>query len=391
MSTTAPIVWFADIDTDSHSIGTHAKKLATLTQAKFPLAPGFLITSHAYADFLTENLLDHKIKQLLSTISFEHADSLMQGEFLIKQLFDKAQVSQEFASELLDFVEQLGDEIILSIHETGSQEKKHTIKHVNSSEDLFDAVINLWMEMFTGNALYRRNGYRLDHIQTPAEIIVQKKIHADTAGTITHEKNTLVIVTKHPHENDHYILSKKNLTIIDRSLKHHSHLPKLSEDEILTLAKMAKRVQKHLFFPQEISWVIDDNLVYITEIKPVTNFPKNQSQKQIKLPLARGKGVTSFIKTGIVHIIDTEADLGHISEHDIIVMSHPVVNDLKKLKKARGVIITFLPPTHFSTTLRQHYISALISPNQKMHPFRNGQVITIHGGKGEIYLGGMIT
>jgi len=389
MSTTAPLLWFDDIDTDDISIGKHAKKLAELTQAKFPIMPGFLITSKAYSDFLKENMLDHKIQQLLSTVSFEHADSLMQGEFHIKKLFDEATVSEEFADELLDFYEQLGDEVTLSVHETGPHEKKHATNQIDALDDLLDAIINLWAEMFTGNALYHRSGHHLDHLQTPAEIIVQKKIHSETTGTIRNEKNTLVIVTKHPHENDEYILSKKNLTILDRSLKHTSHLPKLSEKEILAIAKMAKRLENHLFFPQEISWIIADNKIYIAEIKPVTSLPQQFSETKRKLPIARGKCLTPLIGTGVIHIINSDAELNTIKEHDIVIMTQASQSHLKQLKKARGVIISSHPHPALSIILRQHGIPAMINVTS-IKNLRNGQVVTLHADKGEIYLGGYV-
>ena len=81
------IFWFADLDiTQPNTFGYQAEKLAKLTQAKFPVIPGFVITTTAYFSFLKENNLDNKIKQLLSTIAIDRPDSLMQGENHIKKL-----------------------------------------------------------------------------------------------------------------------------------------------------------------------------------------------------------------------------------------------------------------------------------------------------------------
>src|SRR5215469_9907560 len=102
------IVWFSDLDTQSDLFGNHSKRQAELTQAKFPLIPGFVVTTQAYKDFLQENSLDQKIKQLLSITSFELTDSLMQTEFHIKELFKQAKLSDDFIEELLRFYMQVG-------------------------------------------------------------------------------------------------------------------------------------------------------------------------------------------------------------------------------------------------------------------------------------------
>ncbi len=377
MSPVPHIVWFADLDTQAEHFGKHTKDHAKLTQAKFPLVPGFVITPFAYRNFLLEN-------------------SLMQGEYHIKNFFKQAKLSESFTNELLNFYQRLGPEVTLEIFETGNHGKKHKKNLVSQSDALVEEVIDMWAEMFASHALWHRHQQHLDHFSTAAEIVVRKKIQGDKTGKVftidplSHAKDKIFIKTQTPHAGDHYFLSKKNLTIIDRTIKHAIPTDKLTLDEILAVARMGKRLEEHLYLPQEISWIIANNKLYILEVKPVTEFAKEKSEIHRKLPIARGKGVTSLIGTGIVTIHNQSSNLQKLNPHNILIVSEMKTNQLSKLKKVKGIIFENHPHAATAVFLKQHGIPAICNIKDAAKHFHNGQLITIHGGKGEIYHGGFI-
>ncbi len=396
MSSVRSVMWLSDIDSESEHFSPHSKQSARMLQAKFPLVPGFVITPHAYQAFLLDNMLDHKIKQLLSTVSFERSDSLMQIEHHIKQLFRQALFSNDLYDELEDFYFRLGTDVTMEMHETGKNSRKHAKKTITSEAGLISEIINLWSEMYSGNAMWHRHHANINHFDTKAEIIVRKKLQGDKTGKIftiepgSHAKDKLVIVTEYPHEQDEYILSKKNLTIIDRKLKHKDFSDKLTLEEILAIAKLARRVDEHLYHPQEISWVLKDNTLYIQSISPISDLPVSKPQKQTKLPIARGKGLTPAIGTGTITILSNQTGYPPLSAHAVVVMPDLNTKQLEKLKKIRGIIIENHPHLETITLLRRQGIPAVSNIKNATKIFRNGHIITVHGGKGEIYQGGLI-
>lgn len=399
MSSNRFVVWFADFNLESHDeTKSPAGRLAKLKQAKFPIPPGFVITSDAYSNFLKENKLDYKIEQLLSTVAIERPESLMQAEHHIKKLFEQAQLSEELETKLVNFYHRLGrDEIILSIYEKNTHGRKHATLYANDTNEFLDQVINAWTEMFTGNAIWNRHGHHIDHLQTEAEIVVQEEIFGNKSGSIitidpqTHEKDTIIIMTTDPHEGDRYILSKKNLPIIDRKLKHAADVPKLSHDEILKIAKMAKELESFLYFPQEISWTIEEKNIYIIETKPFSSLLKQQKETKRKIPIALGKGITKTIGTGVINIIDSYEDFQKVKPHDVVVISNWETKYIPHLKKIRGVISESSPLSNeITVVLKQHGIPAVVDVKQSTKQFYNGYVVTVHGEKGEIYLGGLL-
>jgi len=393
------IFWFADLDiTQPNTFGHQAEKLAKLTQAKFPIIPGFVITTTAYFSFLKENNLDHKIKQLLSTIAIDRPDSLMQGENHIRKLFDQAQLSDTFIDKLLNFYSTIGEgEVSVSIYETGMQGRKHSMVTAENADSLLEEVKKAWAKMFTQSVLWHRHHRKIPHLQTGAEIIVQTKIQGNKSGTIitvdpqSHEKEKIVILSHHPTGEDRYILSKKNLFIMDRELKYTTNTDKLTHDEILALGELAQELEQFLYFPQEISWIIIENYLYIVETNPVSTLPKPKPFVKSKLPIARGKGLTTKIGTGVVTIIQSPIQLQKTKSHDIIIVSDINHKQLRHLKKIRGIIIESSQTNPAVKILLQRYgIPAISNVPYAAKYLHNGRVITIHGEKGEIYQGGFL-
>jgi pyruvate,water dikinase len=396
MSAAQNIVWFSDLDTQSSYFGSHSRRKAKLTQAELPLVPGFVITTQAYRDFLHENALDHKIKQLLSITSFELADSLMQTEFHIKQLFDQAKLSDAFIEELLHFYVQLGPNVLIELHELGNHGKKHHKKKISAEDKLTDSILTSWSDMFSAKALWYRNQVHHDHIASNCEITVEKKIHSHKKGLVFtidpthHAKDKIFILTQKPHDSDSYVLSKKNLTIIDRELKHKTHEPKLTLDEILDIAKMAQKLDEHLYLPQEISWIMDGSRVYITGIRPFTQVKKQKPERKSKIPIARGKGLTHSIGTGIVTIINPYSHIPVINAHSVVVVHEMKPQELKKLKKIKGLVMENHPHGELTVLLKQRGIPTICNVKHATKRFRNGHIVTIHGAKGEVYQGGFL-
>lgn len=393
------LVWLADLDIEPFAAGgNHAKHLAKLTQAKFPIIPGFVVTAQAYGDFLQTNKLDVKIRQLLSTTSLDLPDSLMQTEKHIKELFKKADMLDAFTTELKDFYRKLGnDEVTITLFETGAHEKKHLNKQADTLESLGNEIKDLWAEMFASHALWRRNQHAVEAMQTDAEIIIQKKIIADKQGTVitidphTHAKDRMIITMQNKHKKDHYVLSKKNLSIIDRAIQHNPGHHNLSHDEIIAIATMAKRAETLLYFPQEITWFIDGNNLYINDMKPINTVPQQKSEKKTRLPIARGKGITAMIATGTAKIIHTLTDLQNIKSHDVLVFSEITPKQIALLKKARAVIVQKgHQHTEVATLLRKNAIPAIFQVTPAIKQIKSGQVITVNGVKGEIYRGGFL-
>lgn len=116
---------------------------------------------------------------------------------------------------------------------------------------------------------------------------------------------------------------------------------------------------------------------------------ETKKEAKRKLPIARGTRVTPHITTGLSKIIITEKDLANITSEHIVILAELHPKHVSKIKKAKGVITEKgHQHTEIATLLRKHAVPTIFNVTNATKLFRNNQIITIHGDKAEIYLGG---
>src|SRR3972149_6936525 len=102
MDTLHNIAWFNHIrKEDVSSVGGKGANLGEMVSAGFPVPDGFVITAHAYYDFLRTNNLSVKIKHLLSSANFNDQRSLSQTSEHIKKLIIYGNLSENLVKEIL--------------------------------------------------------------------------------------------------------------------------------------------------------------------------------------------------------------------------------------------------------------------------------------------------
>ncbi len=392
---TPALVWFADADTDDDTqIGSAGQKLGKMAQAGFPIPPGFIITSGAYFQFLRQNKLEHKIKSLLSTTNFELPETIGQISNHIKRHFYKTPFSVDLMDDLILYYKKLNtNHLSLQAYSLIKNSPKHVTLTSTNFKEFALKIKDSWASHFSADLLAHRNEHDLDHLRTGSTLIIQSILEPQKRGIVmtvdpqSHTKNKVIIY----HNSDRYELSKKTLTILDRELKHHSLSPKLTHTELLQIARLGKELEKHLYFPQEIEWGIIDNQIYILSIRPISTLPQTRPEPKRRLPIARGISLTPTIGSGTVKIIEHARDLKYVQPHDILVLEHITKTHLPHLKKIRGIITEKIQKhSDITVNIRQHGIPTILGVPQATKHFKNGHLITIHGGKGEIYKGGFL-
>lgn len=397
MNSSGYIVWFADMHTDATSqIGKAGKHIGGLVQAGFPVLPGFVITSDAYFAFLQQKKLADRIKKLLTTINYERPETIHQVMEHIKKIVRATPLPDDVIKELKTFYARLED-FPLNVHAHSTTPLAHKIADhkAHTFEDLVESIKQAWAEQFEPNMHWKRHEHGHDHLQTGVELIVQVAIDPEMKGKIytvdphDHAKNTLHITHQHSHGSDAYTISKKSLMILDRQLNHHAKAPKLIHEELLAIASLGKEIEKHLYFPQEITWGILENALFLLHTKPLSTLPKAKIELKKKLAHIRGIGITPTIGSGTVRIIDELSPIHKTLSHDIVVLKHITKEQIKHLKKVRGIISeTGNKHSEVSALVRQLGIPTLFGVKDATKRLKNGHLITIHGGRGEVYRGG---
>ena len=437
MSRSSFILRLSEVDKEDISVaGTKGSYLGELTKLGLPIPEGFVITSFAYFQFLQENDLIEKIKGLLSTASYQHSESLMQVSDHIKRLITTSPMPSAI-KDIDNAYRRLGGifnaaEVAVRPSITSSDLASaaftghlQTSLDVQGEANLLIKIKEAWASLFDAGALSYRNEHKIDHFRVGVGIVVQKMITAEKSGIIlttdpvTNDKSKMVIeailgentlLTNEEVTPDHYEVDKNDLRIIK---KHISHQPKMvkktkgvisemnlstanggqqkiSQNHIVDLALLGKKIEQQYYFPQEIAWVICKNKIFIIDIKPMhtseTN-PLHQDHRTTShLPLLlRGTPGANGMTSGPVTVVTEAKNLGIVSHGDVLVLSQADTAFLPFMKKASAIITDKGGRTSYAAhTARSLGIPAVVGA-ENATKLSHGTVVTVNGSKGEVY------
>lgn len=440
---TSSILWFKDIDKhDIPVVGGKGANLGEMTQARFPVPNGFVVTSYAYFHFLKENNLTTKINHLLGTVDYNRPESLDQVSNHIKKMIISEKMSEELIQEIFRAYKTLSGPLkdtLVAVRSSATAEdlpgasfagQQETYLNVSGESNVIQKVKEAWASLFNARAIFYRHEQKFDHFQIGIAIVVQKMILSEKSGImftidpVTNDKSKIVIeaiyglgemIVQGQVTPDHYEVEKSSMTIKMRSIALQNvrldkvkgenkevKIPekigkkqKISDNHILDLALLGKRLEKHYYFPQDIEWAIDNDGVYIVQTRPITTIKKGKEEKfedLSSLPLLlKGAPASPGIASGLVKIIKTPADLHKMEQGDIMVASQTNPDFVPGMKKAVAIVTDKGGRTsHAAIVSRELGIPAVVGTEKATQILSNGMAISVDGGKGEIYKGGHV-
>jgi pyruvate, water dikinase len=402
------ILWFKNITKeDSFAAGEKAVSLGQLLEVGFPIPDGFIVTTFAYFHFLHANKLILKINQLLTTINYEHPESVLQVASHIQKLILTTKMSDANILAITKAYHQLSGAftnapVLIHVSPTRNSSSTHaqTVTTVHGDTNLLLKIKQAWASLFTPEMIMNRHTKHIDHFQEGIALIIQKMVIAGRLGTmmtidpVTEDKTRLIIEVIDT-STDHYVIDKTLSTheVIQKNVAGEQQ--KISDSEIESLAELGKKLEKHLYFPQEINWAIERGTIYIVQTKPLITHPLSENASPIAstLPvLLKGVPASQGIVTGRVRQITQTKDLEKIMQGDIIVAKDISTEHKNILKKASGIITDLGGRTsHIALLAREWGIPAIVGTKHATVNFKTGQIITLDGGAGYIYQGARTT
>lgn len=267
------LLLFSQVDKEDVSIaGENGANLGEIVKAGLNIAPGFIITSHAYFDFVRENNFALKINHLLSTINFSQQKSLDQVSKHIKKIIIEGRLSEGLVKEIVGSYRKLGGvvnepQVSLRVSPTANDLNNSTSavpqeSSINIKGDavLIEKIKEAWAYLYDSNVIFYRHQNRFENKRIGIALIVQKIIEPEKLGKMftidraTNDKNKLVI-------------------------EPLGGLKKLSDQERDNLNTVGEKIKRHYYFPQEIDWVIEKGKIYVSQIKSITTTDIQNNQR----------------------------------------------------------------------------------------------------------------
>lgn len=261
---TKSIVWFEEVGKDDVGIvGGKGANLGEMTNAHLPIPYGFIVTSHAYFDFIKQANLGSKIKDILSIINFDNPHELDQGSAHARKLILDAEMPKDLATLIIQYYEELNakESEYLNAKSSNLDKGLHRIKtlyksplvavrssataedlptasfagqqetylNVEGESHLLHKVKECWASLFTSRAIFYRHQNKFDHFKVGLAAVVQRMVQSDMSGIafsidpVTNDKSKIVIeaifglgefIVGGKVTPDHYEVDKRSMTIL---------------------------------------------------------------------------------------------------------------------------------------------------------------------------------
>jgi pyruvate,water dikinase len=289
------------------------------------------------------------------------------------------------------------------------------------------AVRDCWASLFTARAIFYREQNDIDHSKVKISVIVQKMIQSEVSGVmfsidpVTNDKDRIVIeavwglgemIVQGSVVPDKYVVQKETFDILFKEIsdqrvqltrvgaktietdvpKKQRDIPKLTDEEVLKLAKLANKLQEHYYFPQDIEWAKEGKELYIVQTRPVTTVDKKKTittdVKTGETPYLTGVAASPGVGSGTVKILKSPKEIGKVKDDDVLVADMTSPDYVPAMKKASAIVTNQGGLTsHAAIVSRELGIPCVVGTVEATKRLKEGDTVTVDGAKGFVYLG----
>ena len=433
------IVWFNEVTKkDVPTVGGKGANLGEMTNANIPVPPGFIVTADAYFDFLEKSKLTDKIHHRLQPLDPGDSKQLQQVAAQIKQLILDTAMPLKLAKEIEQAYIKMGRGLVAvrssataeDLPEASFAGQQRTFLNVQGEKEVVAAVQGCWASLFEPRAIFYRHQQGFDHFKVGIAVPVQKMVQSQASGVmftiepVTSDNSKIVIeavyglgeaIVSGEVTPDLYIIDKEGLKISTKKVaKQETQLirnpaavqgeaniwvpiapaeqnqPKLTDDDIISLAKLGKQLEDWYQFPQDIEWAKDEKKIFIVQTRPVTTIKEvAEVIPEIKAPvLLTGAPASPGMASGPVKIVPEPSQIDKVKTGNILVAEMTTPDFVPAMKRAAAIVTDRGGRTaHAAIVSRELGIPCVVGTEQATTTLTDGQIITVDGSRGKVYQG----
>lgn len=291
-------------------LGGKGASLVTMTDAGMPVPPGFVVTTASFDEFIREAGVAAHIEQLLSDLDAEdikevdRVSAIIRDELCSLEVPENPRVAVHQAFH--DLMELCGGEVPVAIRSSATAEDLPDASFAGQQDTYLwqvglgavtEHIRKCWASLFTSRAIIYRLKNNIPNEGLSMAVVVQKMVNSRVAGvaitmnpsngdrskiTIDSSWGVGEMVVSGEVTPDNIVLDKITLQVVSEHIgsKHAELIPdatsgsliekpvdparaeirSLTDEEMLAVANMAKRAEKHYKCPQDIEWALDADL-----------------------------------------------------------------------------------------------------------------------------------
>ena len=343
------IVWFDEFSEDDRArVGGKNASLGTMTGAGLPVPPGFAVTTEAFDTLRSHHETRARVNELLGTVDLDDPAGLQAISREIRKLLEDLPVDPRVEDEVrrayAALTERCGVEAIpVAVRSSATAEdlpnasfagQQDTYLWIKGADSLIEHMKRCWSSLFTDRAIaYRREMGFGDEIVSMS-VAVQKMVDPKAAGVaftlnpLNGDRSQIAIdasyglgeaVVGGEVTPDNFLVDKVLGEIVKRAIgpkaieyriNDRSEVERveveaerqavccIDDDEIKSLAAMARRAEKFYGRPQDLEWAIDRHLPAGENILLLQARPETVWSRKERKPIAQaGDQMASIVAT----------------------------------------------------------------------------------------------
>jgi len=301
------IYWLEELNQASNDlVGKKCANLGEMTSLGLNVPPGFAVSVDAYEKYMQDTSLGEKI----ATYFAEHTDldkdlgKQMEAATVIQEMFRStpmpAELEEEISACYRTLCEESGNEqLAVAVRSSGAVSmpgQMETYLNVSGAEDVVNKIIAVWASSFNNRAIAFRLERQLPVDKAPIGVAVLGLVNARSAGVVltlvpntgaldkivvegnwglgesvvsgevnpdsfTVDKDSLAIEKKLSTKTRCVVRSGDGTVMVDVPSEKQT-LPCLNDDEVLEITRIAKQTESYFGVPQDMEWVVDENLSF---------------------------------------------------------------------------------------------------------------------------------
>ncbi|MBE6504689.1 MAG: phosphoenolpyruvate synthase [Methanobrevibacter millerae] len=434
---------FEDLNKSDIAIaGGKGANLGELTQAGIPVPPGFVVTAETYQKFMEDTGINDKVLDILDKIDINDTKALQAAAEEIKSIIIETPIPDDMIMFIKEAYNQLcqrvgEDDTDVAIRSSATAEdlpeasfagQQDTFLHVSGDEEVIEYVRKCWASLFEARAIFYREENDFEHSKVLIAVVVQKMAIADKAGVMftvnpsTGEEIALIegswglgeAVVSGDVTPDNYQVDKANnevinVTISDKKVMYTNdesgtsikvNVPEnlrmervLSDEELIELTEMGKRVQAHYGEPMDTEWAFERDNLFLLQARPITTLgdaePAADDDASVDGEvLVRGLGASPGIATGLVKIVLDIDELDKIEDGDVMVTTMTTPDMVPAMRRASGIVTDEGGVTcHASIISRELGIPCVVGTGDATKTLKEDTGVTLDGKKGLVFEG----
>lgn len=339
------VLGFQDIDKTKLMVvggkGANLGELAKLEGIRVP--DGFCISTEAFKRTLSETPSINGLLDQLSLLKVGDREAIRKLSGEIRRVIEGTAIPQDIHEEIGRHLSRLDEKNAYAVRSSATAEdlptasfagQQDTYLNIIGKEAILKHISKCWASLFTERAVTYRIQNGFDHRKVHLSVVIQKMVFPQVAGIlftadpVTGNRKVLSIdasfglgeaMVSGLVNSDNYkvrkgeVIDKKIATkklaiyaVKDGGTKEQELEPErqsrqvLTDEQILQLEHIGRKIEEHFGCPQDIEWCLADDIFYIVQSRPITTlYPipeANDKEKHVYLSVGHQQMMTDPLK-----------------------------------------------------------------------------------------------